>query len=168
MCGYCATGRSGSDTAPASTIRNGRTEAKIGRAMKKSTTSGAYRGRGLSDREMAQVRLLRPRPVVDQAPRRQDVDLALGVLVPRVLDRRVRPDEPLELLLRARVVVVVRGLGRLHRAVAARDQLAQTAADVPHLALGVEDQRAAVREVGAGAVHAEQVREARHRDAEMG
>jgi hypothetical protein len=37
MCGYCATGSSGSDTAPASTIRIARTDAKIGRAMKKLT-----------------------------------------------------------------------------------------------------------------------------------
>ena len=47
------------------------------------------------------------------------------------------------------------------------DQGLDALGDVAHLALGVEDQTPAVREVRPRSVHAEEVRELRHRDAEV-
>src|SRR2546426_5867386 len=54
MCGYCATGSSGNATAPASVIRIASTEAKIGRAMKKSTKARrSYRTDRSADPQLA-------------------------------------------------------------------------------------------------------------------
>ena len=56
---------------------------------------------------------------------------------------------------------------RLERAAARREQLAQRVHHVVDLALGLEDQARAVREVRARPVQAEEVREVLHRDAEV-
>ena len=64
--------------------------------------------------------------------------------------------------------VVVAILAWLHRLMVPRDQRIDALGDVAHLALGVEDQAAAMGQVGAGAVHAEEVGEARHGDPEEG
>ena len=64
--------------------------------------------------------------------------------------------------------LVVHPLLGLDRADPALDHPHDRIRDVAGLALGLEDRAATVTEPGAGALHQEQVREARHGDAEMG
>ena len=65
-------------------------------------------------------------------------------------------------------VGVVGIAGRLDRGEVVGDELVDALHDVGDLALTVEDQRATAGEVRTRAVHAEQVREPRHGDAEVG
>ena len=66
------------------------------------------------------------------------------------------------------IPVVVGLLARFHGLLTGGQQQVDAAGDVADLALGVEDQAAAAGQIGAGAVHAEEVREARDGDAEVG
>ena len=109
-----------------------------------------------------------PSPVGRDRPRRQREDAALGVLEVRVLHRPVRPHHLRDLVLVAPAVLVVDLGARLHGPVPAGEQQAQRLHDVVDLALGLEEETAAVREVRARPVEAEQVREVRDRDAEVG
>src|SRR6185436_10448307 len=73
----------------------------------------APRQRSAAELERREVRLAGPGPVVDQAPRRQDVDAPVGAPVPAVGDGRVGPHHRVELGLETDVVVVVDVLAAL-------------------------------------------------------
>src|SRR5581483_6321129 len=109
----------------------------------------------------------RPLPVQVEGPRRQGVDLALRVLVVAVLDRRVRPDELVDLRAVPLDVLVVGVLAYLDRPRARRQDLVDAVHRVVDLAFRMEEQARAVRQVGARPVHAEEVGEVRDRDAEV-
>src|SRR5262245_32237529 len=77
------------------------------------------------------------------------------------------PDERAVPGIEALVLRVLHGGPALHRRVAAADHRGEAAHDVADLAFRVEDDAARMREVRAGPVQAEEVREARDRDAEV-
>ena len=77
-----------------------------------------------------------------------------------MLDARLRPHHGLHLRLGAFVPVVAAFGARFQCGLAGGEQQVQRADDVAHLALGVKDQAAAAGEVGARAIHAEEIRKA--------
>src|SRR5664279_2097760 len=109
----------------------------------------------LPEDEVLRVGCAGPGPIVDQAPWTQGVDLAVHVLVERVLDRELRPHHPAHFGLRTLHPVVCLVLRGFHRSMTTVDQLLQTPSDVAHLTLGMEDEAAAAGQVRARAVHAE-------------
>src|SRR5262245_61523441 len=105
MCGNWPTGSNGNDTAPASVIRIARTDAKMGRAMKKSTKAGRRLPEGGEDlilrnpvldlrMELRQQRPVDPGPMVmrgveAEIPRQPVVDPVVAVHAGAEMVRRL-------------------------------------------------------------------------------
>src|SRR5947209_527282 len=106
-------------------------------------------------------------PVLVEAPRADGVDLAVGVLEVRMLDRGVRPHHLLDLRL-GPSMPLGGGLGlRFERMQVLLRQPLEALVDVAHLQFRLEDQAATVGQMRPGPVDDEKVRESRNGDAEV-
>ena len=80
----------------------------------------------------------------------------MAILIP-VIDARVGPDHAIMFRIYPRIVFIVWVLTDFHSALARLDEPDQTLGNVARLALDVEDQAAAVTQIGIGAIEKKQI-----------
>src|SRR5258708_34266630 len=116
---------------------------------------------------LAQVGVVRHRPVIDEPPWHRGKH-ATGAVTIVSRHPRMGPDQLLVFLVDLANVAIMRLLRNVDCRDAVLDHVYEAPRDVATLAFRLEDHAAAMRRTGIGAEHAEEVREARHRQAEIG
>src|SRR5260370_29930240 len=115
----------------------------------------------------AQVGVVGHRPVMDEPPWHRG-KYATGAVTIVSRHPRMGPDQLLVFLVDLADVAIMRLLRNVDCRDAVLDHVDEAARDVAALAFRLEDHTAARRRAGIGAEHAEEIREARHRQAEIG
>src|SRR5260370_16971510 len=115
----------------------------------------------------AQVGVVGHRPVMDEPPWHRG-KYATGAVTIVSRHPRMGPDQLLVFLVDLADVAFMRLLRTVDCRDAVLDHVDEAAHDVAALAFRLEDHAAAMRRPGIGAEHAEEIREARHRQAEIG
>src|SRR5258708_7515490 len=116
---------------------------------------------------LAEIRIVRHRPVIDKAPRHRREHPALAVAVVGG-HPGMSPDQLLMLGIDLPDVLIMRVVIDIDRGDALLDHLDQACRDVAALALGLEDHAAAVRGARVRPEHHEEIRKVRHGEAEIG
>src|SRR6266481_8011085 len=116
---------------------------------------------------LAQVGVVRHRPVIDEPPWHRGKH-ATGAVTIISRHPRMGPDQLLVFLVDLANVTIMRLLRNVDCRDAVLDHVYEAPRDVAALAFRLEDNAAAMRRTGIGAEHAEEIRKARHRQAEIG
>src|SRR5258705_7458038 len=116
---------------------------------------------------LAQVGVVRHRPVIDEPPWHRGKH-ATGAVAIVGRHPRMGPDQLLVFLVDLANVTIMRLLRNVDCRDAVVDHLHEAPRDVAALAFRLEDYAAAMRRTGIWAEHAEEIRKARHRQAEIG
>jgi hypothetical protein len=80
----------------------------------------------------------------------------VAILVP-IIDARVGPDHAIMFRIHPRIIFIMSVLADFHSALSRLDESHQTLGNVARLALDVEDQAAAVTQIGIGAIEKKQI-----------
>src|SRR6478672_11304085 len=130
-------------------------------------SSYAESGSGPRLAVLAQVGVVGHRPVIDEPPwHRGEHPAGAVTIVGR--HPRVGPDQLLVFVVDLANVAIMRLLRNVDCRDAVLDHVNEAPRDVAALAFRLEDYAAAMRWPGIGAEHAEEIRKARHRQAEIG